>query len=99
RAALGRSTGWHRVGAGADEAPGRHARRHDRCDVEGRRRHHLYRSASGGVMARVLVVEDDPWSQCIVTDLLEMRGHEVMMASSVATARDALAKDPQIVLL
>ena len=50
-------------------------------------------------MARVLVVEDDPWSQRIVTDLLEMRGHEVMMASSVSTARAELAKSPQIVLL
>jgi CheY-like chemotaxis protein len=50
-------------------------------------------------MARVLVVEDDPWSQRIVTDLLEMRGHEVMMASNVSTARAELAKGPQIVLL
>ena len=50
-------------------------------------------------MARVLVVEDDPWSQRIVTDLLEMRGHEVIMASSVATARGELAKSPQVVLL
>lgn len=50
-------------------------------------------------MARVLVVEDDQWSQRIVTDLLEMRGHEVIMASSVSTARAALAQRPQIILL
>ena len=31
-------------------------------------------------MALVLVVEDDPWSQRIVVDLLEMRGHEVLAA-------------------
>lgn len=50
-------------------------------------------------MARVLVVEDDPWSQRIVTDLLEMRGHEVIMASDVASARRELANQPQVVLL
>ena len=50
-------------------------------------------------MARVLVVEDDPWSQRIVTDLLEMRGHEVMMASSVSSARAELGKAPHVVLL
>ena len=52
------------------------------------------------MMARVLVVEDDLWSQRIVTDLLEMRGHEVIMAASVASARAELAKQrPQVVLL
>ena len=50
-------------------------------------------------MARVLVVEDDLWSQRIVTDLLEMRGHEVIMANDVATARSGLSKAPQAVLL
>jgi CheY-like chemotaxis protein len=50
-------------------------------------------------MARVLVVEDDPWSQRIVVELLEMRGHEVLAASDVVSARAELAKQPQIVLL
>jgi len=50
-------------------------------------------------MAKVLVVEDDPWSQRIVCELLEMRGHEVLAASDVAAARAALAKQPQVVLL
>src|ERR1043165_8431465 len=50
-------------------------------------------------MARVLVVEDDPWSQRIVVELLEMRGHHVLAASDVPSARAALAEGPQIVLL
>src|SRR6185503_12445873 len=50
-------------------------------------------------MARILVVEDDPWSQRIVVELLEMRGHEVVAASDVPSARAQLATKPQIVLL
>lgn len=50
-------------------------------------------------MAKVLVVEDDPWSQRIVCELLEMRGHEVLAAADVASARAALANQPQVVLL
>jgi CheY-like chemotaxis protein len=50
-------------------------------------------------MARILVVEDDPWSQRIVVELLEMRGHDVVAASDLATARAELAKKPQVVLL
>lgn len=50
-------------------------------------------------MAKVLVVEDDPWSQRIVVELLEMRGHDVLAADSVASARELLAHEPQIVLL
>jgi CheY-like chemotaxis protein len=50
-------------------------------------------------MALVLVVEDDPWSQRIVVELLEMRGHQVIAANDVTTARAELAKKPQIVLL
>jgi CheY-like chemotaxis protein len=50
-------------------------------------------------MALILVVEDDPWSQCIVVELLEMRGHQVIAAGDVSSARAELAKKPQIVLL
>ncbi|HEY1553680.1 MAG TPA: response regulator [Kofleriaceae bacterium] len=50
-------------------------------------------------MARVLVVEDDPWSQRIVRDLLEMRGHAVIVADSVGSARSQLALAPDVVLL
>ena len=50
-------------------------------------------------MARILVVEDDPWSQRIVCDLLEMRGHDVLIADAVDTARDQLANAPELVLL
>lgn len=50
-------------------------------------------------MAKILVVEDDPWSQRIVCELLEMRGHEVLAADSVGSARGELAKRPELVLL
>lgn len=50
-------------------------------------------------MAKILVVEDDPWSQRIVVELLEMRGHEVVAADSVAAARRALEHHPDLVLL
>jgi CheY-like chemotaxis protein len=50
-------------------------------------------------MAKILVVEDDPWSQRIVVELLEMRGHDVIAAADVASARDQLANEPEIVLL
>lgn len=50
-------------------------------------------------MARILVVEDDEWSRRIVVDLLEMRGHEVLVASDVVSARSQLAAAPALVLL
>ena len=50
-------------------------------------------------MALILVVEDDPWSQRIVVELLEMRGHQVIAAGDVPSARAELAKKPQVVLL
>ncbi len=50
-------------------------------------------------MAKILVVEDDPWSQRIVCELLEMRGHDVIAADNVANARTQLAQQPQLVLL
>lgn len=50
-------------------------------------------------MSMILIVEDDPWSQRIVCDLLEMRGHEVLAASTVDDARKLLAQRPELVLL
>lgn len=50
-------------------------------------------------MAKILVVEDDPWSQRIVCELLEMRSHEVLAASDVPSARAELLKTPDLVLL
>jgi len=50
-------------------------------------------------MAKILVVEDDPWSQRIVCDLLEMRGHAVLVADGVRAAREQLGERPHIVLL
>lgn len=50
-------------------------------------------------MAKILLVEDDPWSQRIVAELLEMRGHEVVTAESIAGARRALALQLDLVLL
>ena len=50
-------------------------------------------------MAKILVVEDDPWSQRIVCELLEMRGHEVIAADNVCNARTQLAERPEAVLL
>ncbi|HEY5952261.1 MAG TPA: response regulator [Kofleriaceae bacterium] len=50
-------------------------------------------------MAKILVVEDDRWIRCILVELLEMRGHDVLAASSVDTAREQLGQAPQIVLL
>lgn len=50
-------------------------------------------------MAVVLVVEDDPWSQEIVRELLERRGHQVVTACDVEDARARLGGAPDIVLL
>ncbi len=50
-------------------------------------------------MAKILVVEDDPWSQRIVCELLQMRGHDVLAASDVPAARALLADGPELVLL
>jgi two-component system cell cycle response regulator DivK len=51
------------------------------------------------MMAKILVVEDDPWSQRIVCDVLMMHGHEVLTADGVAAAREHLAQRPDVVLL
>ena len=50
-------------------------------------------------MAKILVVEDDLWSQRIVRELLEMRGHHVLTADGVDGARAHLASSPELVLL
>jgi two-component system, cell cycle response regulator DivK len=50
-------------------------------------------------MARILIVEDDPWSQRIVADVLEMAGHSVITAVGVVDARDRLRESPELVLL
>jgi two-component system cell cycle response regulator DivK len=50
-------------------------------------------------MARILIVEDDPWSQRIVADVLEMSGHQVMTAVGVVDARERLREAPELVLL
>ncbi len=50
-------------------------------------------------MASILVVEDDPWSQIIVRELLEMRGHSVLEAAGVDDARAQLTRAPDVVLL
>jgi two-component system cell cycle response regulator DivK len=50
-------------------------------------------------MARFLVVEDDPWSQHLVCEVLRMEGHEVRAASTVQHARVELANKPDAVLL
>jgi len=50
-------------------------------------------------MAKILVVEDDPWNQRIVCELLEMRGHEVLAADTVGAARAQLGERPEAVLL
>ena len=49
--------------------------------------------------AKILVVEDDAWSLRIVRELLEMRGHEVLVAGDVPAARAQLAHAPALVLL
>ena len=51
------------------------------------------------MIGRILVVEDDLWSRRIVIDLLEMRGHQVLVATGVDEARALLAEQPHVVLL
>lgn len=50
--------------------------------------------------ARILVVEDNPLNLQLVRDILEYRGHEVVVATTVSEARDRLKeKLPHVVLL
>jgi two-component system, cell cycle response regulator DivK len=39
---------------------------------------------------KLLVVEDDPWSQHLVREVLEMGGHEVTVADNITDARARL---------
>jgi CheY-like chemotaxis protein len=50
-------------------------------------------------MAKILVVEDDPWSQRLVAELLVMRGHGVAIAGDLDAARRELAEPPDVILL
>lgn len=51
-------------------------------------------------MARILLVEDDPLSRKLVSDLLTHRGHQVVEAGSVDEARQQMQRgEPQLVLL
>lgn len=51
-------------------------------------------------MSRVLVVEDHPLNRRLVRDILEHRGHEVVEATDVDSARERLREPlPEIVLL
>ena len=50
--------------------------------------------------ARILIVEDNPLNRLLIHDLLELRGHEVIEASTVDEARDALrAARPDLLVL
>jgi signal transduction histidine kinase len=47
---------------------------------------------------RILVVEDDPYSERLVRQALEHRGHQVLQASSLMEAKAALEKEPALIL-
>ena len=50
--------------------------------------------------ARILIVEDNPLNRLLIHDVLELRGHEVIEASTVDEARRALAATrPDLLLL
>jgi CheY-like chemotaxis protein len=49
-------------------------------------------------IARILLVEDDPYNERLVRQALEHRGHHVLEASSLVEARTALEKAPALVL-
>jgi len=50
--------------------------------------------------ARILIVEDNPLNRLLIHDILELRGHEVIEASTVDEARRALAATrPDLLLL
>jgi CheY-like chemotaxis protein len=47
---------------------------------------------------KILVVEDDPWSQHLVREVLELGGHEVAVANNVGEARGCIAGVDAILL-
>jgi CheY-like chemotaxis protein len=49
-------------------------------------------------LARILLVEDDPYNERLVRQALEHRGHHVLQASSLVEAKAALEKAPSLVL-
>jgi signal transduction histidine kinase len=49
-------------------------------------------------VARILLVEDDPYNERLVRQALEHRGHHVLEASSLVEAKAALEKGPALVL-
>jgi CheY-like chemotaxis protein len=48
--------------------------------------------------ARILVVEDNQPNRLLIRCLLELRGHEVVEAETVAEARSLLRPRPQVIL-
>jgi two-component system cell cycle response regulator DivK len=56
--------------------------------------------AAASKRARILIVEDNPLNRLLIHDVLELRGHEVLEASTVAEAKAMLAKEkPDLLLL
>jgi two-component system cell cycle response regulator DivK len=50
--------------------------------------------------ARILIVEDNPLNRLLIHDVLELRGHEVLEASTVAEAKAVLEVErPDLLLL
>jgi CheY-like chemotaxis protein len=50
--------------------------------------------------ARILIVEDNPLNRLLIHDVLELRGHEVLEASTVAEAKAVLeVEKPDLLLL
>jgi CheY-like chemotaxis protein len=50
--------------------------------------------------ARILIVEDNPLNRLLIHDLLELRGHEIVEAATVAEALAVLAVErPDLLLL
>jgi CheY-like chemotaxis protein len=50
--------------------------------------------------ARILIVEDNPLNRLLIHDILELRGHEVLEASTVDEARAVLdAERPDLLVL
>jgi CheY-like chemotaxis protein len=50
--------------------------------------------------ARILIVEDNPLNRLLIHDVLELRGHEVLEASTVAEAKAVLDREkPDLLLL
>jgi signal transduction histidine kinase len=50
------------------------------------------------VASRILLVEDDPYSERLVRQALEHRGHQVLQADSLVEAKALLEKAPALVL-